>query len=162
VEQIPPDQTDRKASLWRVIWTDYPAFYAALAPVVSWIVLLAWLPDWRGEGSVISASARPFFITLAVIVSMVGLCVLFWRLWLVFSLLRRGALVRGKISSVEIRRDRGWIEFFYIFEHKEYTSRIEVHRNAQTKELRAGENVLLVVDRARPQRAFIRDLYMTP
>ena len=150
----------RKPALRRIIWTDYPAFYASLVPVVSWIVLLAWLPDWRGDGPVISPEARPLFLTLAAIATVAGLGVLIWRVCLVHKLFCKGVQVRGKISSVEIRRDRGWVDFFYIFDHKEYTSRIEVHRNAQTKGLKAGDLVVLVVDRSNPKRAFIRDLYL--
>jgi hypothetical protein len=160
MDQLSPEHSSRRPSLRRIIWTDYPAFYASLVPVVSWIVLMAWLPDWRGDGPVISPGARPFFLTLAVIATIAGLSVLVWRVWLVFKLFSKGSQVRGKICSVEIRRDRGWVEFVYIFDHKEYTSRIEVHRNAQTKGLKAGDLVVLVVDRANPQRAFIRDLYI--
>ena len=101
-----PESSPHNPSLRRIIWTDYPAFYASLVPVVAWIVLLAWLPDWRGDGPVISESARPFFLTLAAIATVVGLAVLVWRVWLVFKLFRQGAQVRGKISSVEIRRDQ--------------------------------------------------------
>ncbi len=155
-----PEHPPRKPSLRRIIWTDYPAFYASLVPVVSWIVLLAWLPDWRGDGPVISEPARPFFITLAVLATLGGLGVLAWRLWLVHRLFGTGVQVRGKISSVEIRRDHGWVEFCYIFDHKEYTSRTEVHRNAQTKSLKPGDLVVLMVDRTKPQLAFIRDLYL--
>jgi len=160
MDQFSPEHSVRKPALRRIIWTDYPAFYASLVPVVSWIVLLAWLPDWRGDGPVISPEALPFFLTLAAIATVAGLGVLIWRVWLVYKLFRKGVQVRGKISSVEIRRDRGWVGFFYIFDHKEYTSRIEVHRNTQTKGLKAGDLVVLVVDRANPKRAFIRDLYL--
>ncbi len=160
MDHFSPENSPRKPSLRRIIWTDYPAFYASLVPVVSWIVLLAWLPDWRGDGPIISPGARPFFISLAALATIAGLIVLIWRVWLVFRLFGKVLQVRGKISSVEIRRDHGWVEFFYIYDHKEYTSRIEVHRNAQTKGLKAGDLVVLVVDRAHPQRAFIRDLYI--
>ncbi len=160
MDHFPPENSPRKPSLRRILWTDYPAFYASLVPVVSWIVLLAWLPDWRGDGPVISPGARPFFLSLAALATVAGLIVLVWRVRLVYQLFGRGLLVRGKISSVEIRRDHGWVEFCYIFDHQEYTSRIEVHRNAQTKGLKAGDLVVLVVDRNHPKRAFIRDLYL--
>jgi hypothetical protein len=160
MDQIPSEHSPRKPSLRRIIWTDYPAFYASLVPVVSWIVLLAWLPDWRGDGPIISPTARPFFLILAALATIGGLSVLVWRIRLVFKLFGKGVQIRGKISSVDIRRDHGWVEFCYIFDHKEYTSRIEVHRNAQTKGLSVGDLVMLVVDRTNPQRAFIRDLYL--
>jgi hypothetical protein len=160
MDNFSPESSPRRPSIRRIIWTDYPAFYASLVPVVSWIVLLAWMPAWRDDGPIISESARPFFLSLAAIATIAGLAVLVWRLWLVFRVFGQGVQVRGKISSVELRRDHGWVEFFYIHEHQEYTSRIEVHRNAQTKGLKAGDRVILVVDRQNPKRAFIRDLYL--
>lgn len=162
MDHFSPEHPPRKLSLRRIIWTDYPAFYASLVPVVSWIVLLAWLPDWRGDGPIISPGARPFYLTLALLATLVGLGVLIYRVWLVSKLFHNGFQVRGKISAVEIRRDHGWVEFCYIFDHQEYTSRVEVHRNAQTKGLKAGDLVILLIDRANPQRAFIRDLYTNP
>jgi Protein of unknown function (DUF3592) len=160
MDHFSPENSPCKPALRRIIWTDYPAFYASLIPVVSWIVLLAWLPDWRGDGPIISPQARPFYLTLATLATAAGLGVLIWRVWLVHMLFRKGVQVRGKISSVSIRRDHGWVDFFYIFDHKEFTSRIEVHRNSQTKGLKVGDLVILVVDRSNPKRAFIRDLYI--
>jgi hypothetical protein len=162
MDHFSPEHAPRKPSLRRRSWTDYPAFYASQIPVVSWIVLLAWLPDWRGDGPIISLTARPYFLVLAALATIGGLIVLLWRIWLVFKLFGKGIQIRGKISSVEIRRDHGWVEICYIFDHKEYTSRTEVHRNAQTKSLKAGDLVVLVVNRSNPRQAFIRDLYLNP
>ncbi len=153
------DYPERHLSLPRILWTDYPAFYASLVPVVAWIVYGAWTPDWRGQGPVIRPEARPFFLTLAILASLGGLIVLAYRLWLLFRVFHNGALIKGKISGIELRRDHGRIECVYIYDHQEYFSAAQVHRNAQTRELRKGETVTLIVDRSKPSRAFIRDLY---
>ena len=152
---------NRRISLLRILWTDYPAFYSALVPAVAWVVYLAWTPDWRGAGPVITKQAHPIFLTLALIATAGGLSFLLIRLWTLFRVFRTGAEVKGKISSVEIKRDHGRVEYVYIFEHQEYFSGAEVHRNAETRALKVGDHVTLVVDRTKPRRAFIRDLYTT-
>jgi len=156
------DQHPARLSLLRILWTDYPAFYAASTPIVALIVYLAWTPDWRGHGAVISPEARPFFTTLAILAASGGLLVLAWRLLLFYKVFRRGIQIKGKISKAELKRDRGRVEYTYIFEHKEYFSGAEIHRNAQTKQLKVGDHVILMVDPLNPMHAFIRDLYTRP
>jgi len=148
-----------KLSVRRIIWSDYPAFYASLVPPVAWVVYLAWAPDWRGAGSVLTAEAQPIYLALTVLATIGGAGVLAYRLWLFFRLFRSGESVRGKISSVQLRRDRGRVEYSYIFNHQEYISGAQVHRNARTKALKSGELVNLIVDPANPRRAFILHLY---
>lgn len=150
---------NRRLSLPRILWTDYPAFYASLAPLVAWIVYLAWTPDWRGVGPVISSEAHPIFLTISWLVTVGGLLVLLFRLWILYKTFRSGIEVKGKISSIELKRDHGRVEYVYIYEHDEYFSGAEVHRNAETRALKVGDHVTLIVDRSKPKRAFIRDLY---
>lgn len=147
-------------SLKQLVWTDYPAFYAFLIPLVSWIIILAWAPDWRGDGPIIKPEARPIFLGLAFLATIISLGVLALRIRLFFRVFRDGKQVHGKILQVEIRRDHGRVEYTYIYNHKEYFSRAEVHRNAETKALKNGDQVLLLVDPNKPSRAFIRDLYV--
>ena len=154
-------KSDRQnPSLWQVIWTDYPAFIASSIALVAWIIYLAWVPDWRGEGPVISPSVAPFYLILAVVATVVGMGVLAWRIMLLWRTFWKGTQVRGKISSVYLKRDRGRVEYTYIFDNQEFKSGAEVHRTKQTKALKQGDRVILMVDRANPKRAFIRDLYL--
>jgi hypothetical protein len=155
------DQEDYQLSILRILWTDYPAFYASLVPLVAWIVYLAWTPDWRGNGPMITPGARPFFLIMAILATCGSLSVLVWRVRLLVKTFRYGAQVRGKISKVELKRDHGRVEYTYIFDHQEYFSGTDVHRNARTKVLRVGDQVMLVVDRQKPSRAFIRHLYLS-
>jgi hypothetical protein len=86
--------------------------------------------------------------------------VLAWRVGLLWRAFRNGTQVRGKILSVYLRRDRGRVEYTYIFDNQEFKSGAAVHRTKQTKALKQGDRVILMVDRANPKRAFIRDLYL--
>lgn len=161
-DSVNSEDEKRRLSLSRILWTDYPAFYASLVPVVAWIVYLAWTPDWRGNGPVITNEAKPFFLSLAFIATAGGFSVLIMRLWIFYKTFRNGAEVKGKISRVELKRDHGRVEYVYIFNHEEFFSGTEVHRNAQTRALKPGEHVTLMVDISKPSRAFIRDLYSEP
>ena len=147
-------------SFIQVIWSDYTAFLATFTPIVIWIVCLAWLPDWRGNGPAISSSLVSIFLLVAFNGTFIGLGFLFQRFLLVRRALLKGKQVRGKISEVALIRDRGRVEYIYIYQHKEYRSSVSIHRNQRTKALRKGEQVVLFVDPRRPRIAFIRDLYV--
>jgi hypothetical protein len=148
-----------RISIKRLLWTDYPAFYASLVPPVSWIVYLSWAPDWRGNGPIMKPEARPLFLGLAILATCVSLIILAVRIRLIRRIFRDGKQVHGKILKVEIRRDHGKVEYTYIYDHKEFFSKADVHRNAETKALKAGDLVMLVVDPIKPSRAFISSLY---
>jgi hypothetical protein len=102
----------------------------------------------------------PFYLTLAIVATMTGLGILAWRIGLLWRVFRCGTQVRGRISSVYLRRDRGRVEYTYIYASQEFKSGAEIHRTKQTKALKKGDRVILIVDRSNPKRAFIRDLYL--
>ncbi len=155
-------EQERRISILKIMWTDYPAFYASLVPAAAWIIYFAWFPNWGSREAVISPSARPIYMTLILLATACGTTVLAGRVWLIMSVFHNGLQVRGKISQIELRRDHGRVHYAYIYEHKEYFSSAAIHRNAETKALRNGEHVMLIVDRSKPARAFIRDLYTRP
>jgi len=150
----------RGPSITRIIWTDYIAFLATIFPIVIWIVHLAWVPDWRGEGPVIPPWMAPYILVLSLLVTLGGALTLAWRVWLIKTAFRNGSVASGRITAISLKRDRGRLEYTYSFEGKTYQSSVSIHRNAQTKELRAGEKIILLVDRKKPKRAFMRDLYI--
>ncbi len=155
-QQLPP-----RPSIRQILWTDYTAFFVALIPIVIWIVFLAWVPDWRRDNHpVISPQLRPFVLYFNLVLTVVTLVILFRRVRLLLKVFRDGAQVRGRITSFSMRRDRGQVEYIYIFDRDEYRSGVAVHRNKQTLALKVGDRVILMVDPDRPQRAFIRDLYV--
>jgi hypothetical protein len=149
-----------RVSLTRLLWTDYPSFYASLIPLVAWIVYLAWAPDWRGLGPVLKPGAQPVFLGTAIIATLISLVVLVIRIRLFIRIFREGMQVHGKIMQAELRRDRGKVEYTYIYDHQEFFSRADIHRNGATKALQTGDQVTLLVDPKKPTRAFIRDLYI--
>lgn len=149
-----------RPSLLKILWTDYPAFFFSSTIVVAWIIILAWLPDWRGDGAIISPNASPIYLSIAVGITLVGAGVLFWRIRLLWDVFLNGAQVRGNILEVKIRRDRGSVKYTYIYNHEEYQASASIHRNQRTIAMKAGNPVFLMVDKRKPNRAFIRDLFL--
>lgn len=152
--------SSRVPSLSRIIWADYIAFISVIFPAVIWIVCLAWIPDWRGEGPVIPAWMVPHVLVFSLLAALLGSLFLAWRVWLIKKIFQNGSVVSGRITFVSLKRDRGRLDYTYNFEGKVYESGVSIHRNAQTKELRAGEKIILLVDQNNPKRAFMRDLYI--
>ncbi len=155
-------EEERHLSLSKILWTDYPAFYASLLPLAAWMVFFAWFPKWTSSGPVIGPEARPLYLTLILAATAGGIAAAASRIFRFRQILRNGCQVRAKIIQIELVRDHGRIDFAYIFNHQEYLESASVHRNAEIKTLRNGDQVMLIVDRTKPSRAFIRDLYTRP
>jgi hypothetical protein len=66
----------------------------------------------------------------------------------------------GKITYISLFKDRGRIEFSYIFEDKEYVSGIAVHQNTYIKSLKEGQQINVVVNKENPKKAFIKDMFV--
>lgn len=146
-------------SISQIIWTDYTAFIFSLIPIVIWIIYLAWVPSWRKDGPILSPSLAPYFATAALFLSSAAIAVITYRFILLRKTLINGFEVRGRITSVNIRRDRGRVEYTYIYAQKKYRSSVSIHRTKKTLALRNGEKVILKVDGRNPKRAFISHIY---
>lgn len=154
------DKKSTSPTLKRILWTDYTAFYALVLSVVLWIVYAAWTPDWRGSGPVIRPDMAPFFLYANIVVTLTSLVIILQRILLLRRVFQHGEQVRGRIYTVNIRQDRGRVEYAYFYEKKEYITGVNIHRNQKTLALKTGDRVTLLVDPKKPERAFIRDLYI--
>jgi hypothetical protein len=152
--------SENKPSTARILWTDYPAFLSAAFIVAVWLIYLAWTPSWREEGPIIQDWMAPYALSLVIGITFICVAVITYRVLMLRALFRNGQVVSGRITSVSLARDRGRVEYVYAYHNKAYESGADIHRNKQTKELKEGERVDLLVDRNHPERAFIRDLYV--
>lgn len=148
-------------SIRQILWTDYTAFFTALIPIVAWIVFLAWAPDWRRDGQpILNPQLLPFALFVNLALTLAPLVILIRRIGLFFRVFRDGSQVRGRIAEISIQRDRGRVEYTYLFGKEEYRSSATIHRNKQTLALKKGDRVVLLVDPKNPEMALIRDLYV--
>lgn len=150
----------QKPAIQRIVWTDYTAFFASSLPVAFWVIVLAWVPDWRGTGPVASPAAAPVLVMGAILTTLGAILVTAWRVAWFWSLFRSGKIVPGKIESVNFRRDRGRVEYIYAFHNQSFQARAALHRTLKTRKIKPGDHVTLLVDPQHPGRSFIRDLYL--
>lgn len=145
---------NRQPSLLKIITIDYIAFLGWLFPVVMWgmYVVLIVLGNVK-----INDLTLP--VTFAVI-TVVALAILIWRIQVFNTVFSDGIESTATINNVSFFRDRGRVDYVYTYQGQKYVSGNAIHKVKQTLALKAGEQVVLMVDRNNPKRAFIRDLYM--
>jgi hypothetical protein len=153
-----------KPSPIRIIKSDYFALLTVLAPLAFWLIYLAlayfgYLPHPRGGGP-LSASDAPFFLKLALVTTLVCVPLLIWRVRHFRAVFGHGEEVIGRITNVFFFRDRGRVEFTYTYAGQRYRARNALHRTKEAAALKEGDEVVLVVSRSEPRRAYIRDLFV--
>lgn len=145
---------NRQPSLLKIITIDYIAFLGWLFPVVMWgmYVVLIVLGNVK-----INDLTLP--VTFAVI-TVVALAILIWRIQVFNTIFSDGIEATATINNVSFFRDRGRVDYVYTYQGQKYVSGNAIHKVKQTLALKAGEQVVLMVDRNNPKRVIIRDLYV--
>ena len=142
----------RTPSLFRIIRIDYLAFTGVIFPVVAWGLALV-APLFNPE-------AASFFQLVAPVVTVVGLALVFWRVWDMRSLFANGDEVSGIISGIGFFRGRGRIEYVYTYRGRKYKGGNAILSTVVTRSLVHGQEVTVVVDPFNPKHAFVRELYL--
>src|SRR4051812_29704872 len=83
-----------------------------------------------------------------------------WRLARIHRLFCRGQIVRAQITRVDIARDKGRLEFAYLFGGHRVSSWTAVQKSKQVEALAVNQEVEVLVDAANPLNAIVRDLYV--
>ncbi len=151
---ISGETMSKQPSITKIITIDYVAFIATLFPIVSWILYFALM---------LLKNTRTATIDLLIIfaaLTVVAIGVLAWRIQLFNTIFNDGIETTATISNLFFYRDRGRVEYIYTFQGQKYASGNAVHKVRQTQGLQVGEQVILMVDRNNPKRAFIRELYV--
>lgn len=145
---------NKQPALVKIITTDYAAFLAFLFPVVAWgfyFIMIVF------QNVNLADFTLPMIFAVITIVS---LSMLFWRVQVFNTIFNDGIEAPATISNISFFRDRGRVDYIYTFQGQKYVSGNAVHKVRQTQNLQIGEQVIVVVDRNNPKRAFIRDLYL--
>ncbi|HSG43741.1 MAG TPA: hypothetical protein VLA72_11350 [Anaerolineales bacterium] len=142
----------QKPSLFRVISIDYPSLLSFLFPVVFWALIAYYF--YTGNDSM------QLFALLSIGVTIVGIPYLFWRFYIISSVFEDGLEVQGTIMNIGFFRGRGRVDYTYIHQGQKYISGNAINRSKHTKGLQGGQQVILLVDRNSPKRAFVKDIYL--
>ncbi len=141
-----------RPSLLRVISVDYPALLAAMFPVVFWV----WTAYYFYAGS----DSLQFFVLVSAGITLVAIPFLFWRYRNISSVFEEGVESPGRIMAINFFRGRGRLDYAYTFQGQKLVSGNAINRTRQTRDLRVGQEVTLLIDRNNPKRAFVKEIYL--
>lgn len=94
------------------------------------------------------------------IITIVAIGVLAWRVQVFNTIFNDGLETPATVGNIFFFRDRGRVDYVYTYQGQKYISGNVIHKVKQTQALQIGEQVIVMVDRNHPNRAFIRDLYV--
>ena len=141
---------NKPPSLLKIITVDYSAFLGCLLPVLMWgiyIVIIA-----LG----IVKTNDPTLPILFATITFIALFILIWRIQIFKAVFNSGIETTAIINHISFFRDGGRVGYVYTYQGQEYTSSNAIQKGEETLALKLGEQVILVVDRNNPKRAFIR------
>ncbi len=145
---------NKRPSLIKIMTIDYMALSGWLFPVVIWGLYIFLVVTGRVKTSDFGLPAIFAAITMA------ALGFLLWRIQLFNTIFSDGIETAATISNISFFRDRGRVEYIFIYQGQKYMGGNGIHKVKQTQALRVGQQVSVMVDRNNPKRAFIRDLYL--
>jgi hypothetical protein len=152
--------TTIRPAAFRIIKTDYLSSLAVILPLIGFVLyvltgVFGLHIIRRGE----DVTYAPLFLRMALIATVIGVPLLFWRLKSIQSLFARAIEVPGTIVSANFHRGRGRIEFIYFVQGVEYSGGAAVQENATVSRLLSRDEAIVVVDPSNPKKAFLRDLF---
>jgi hypothetical protein len=142
----------RTPSLLRIVKVDYVASLGVIFPLVMWGLALA--------AHFFDPEAAAFFRLLAPIVTVLGLALFLWRVWLIRQVFADGDETPGVLTNIGFFRGRGRAEYVYTYQSHKYQSSNAIQASATTRALAPGQAVTVMVHRLNPKRAFLRELYL--
>jgi len=145
---------NKQPSLVKIITIDYAAFMALLFPIITWGIYMVLVVLQKVKTTDFSLLAIYTGITI------VAVGVMGWRIQVFNSVFNDDIEVPAIISNVFFFRDRGRIDYVYTYQGQKYASGNTVHKVKQTRSLLVGEQVIVMLDRNNPKRAYIRNLYL--
>jgi hypothetical protein len=145
---------DKQLSLKKVIANDYLSFISVIFPVVLGVFLVFFFFS-RNE-----SLTTPGMLIAYGAIFLVSLICLIWRLSYMTHLVNEGIQAQAEIHSAVFFRDRGTIQFSYIFRDQKYLSKNFVMKNKNTDFYRSGQLDTVFVDQNNPKRAILGDLFI--
>ena len=163
----------KRVSGSRIVKNDYGAFITvALIPTVLIAGLICSVmpmivgsfldrtPQWPPRGGLgfeatFSLVAAGTAVALALLLGWLARR----RIETIRRIIRTGEKITGRINRVKFQGAGGYVRCHYEYNGKAYAAVNSIAKNSQTKQLRAGDEVMLYVDPEKPSRAFLAILY---
>ncbi len=154
-----------KASIVRIIQSDYLALLGVLFPTVSLIMYICvayfgYFPGFRGHDPIQGTEGAPLFFYLFIAGLVVGIPVTIWRIRSIQQIFSKSVEVVGQVTNISFYKDRGRVEYSYTYLGQNYSGGNAIMKTGKTQQLHTGNQVVLLVNPDEPKRALIRDLYV--
>jgi hypothetical protein len=154
-----------KASIFRIIQSDYLALIGSVVPLVGLALYAAvayfgYLPGFRGRGPIQGTEDASLVLYFAVLGIVLGLPLVYWRVRTIQQRFVKSVEVIGQITGVYFHRDRGRVEYSYSYQGQDYSAGNAVMKNGRTRTLISGNPVVLLINPDNPKQPLIRDLYV--
>jgi hypothetical protein len=155
-----------KPSLFRIITIDYSSFAIIFSPIIAWglygvISVFGIIPDFRWGREPLTGEDLPIMLSVATFATGLAIPLLVWRVRVVWSTFIMGVEVPGQVVKIFFFRDRGRVEYTYTYQGHTYRRGNAIMKTKRTKALELNSQVTLVVHPNKPERAVIRDLYVS-
>lgn len=161
-----PNLPTQKPSFFQILKNDALSFIGIILPVVMWGIYIAVtffgvsFQSKRSDTVIENSGANPVFLIAPIVLTILGAAFIFWRISSITKIFENGERVMGKITDISFFKDRGRIEFSYNYQRQSFQSGSSIMKNSKTTGYRNGDEVILIVDSAKPTRVFIQDLYV--
>jgi hypothetical protein len=149
----------------QMLKNDYWSFLAIIFPpifvIISLGILVFGFPEKDGkELSVVETRfANVIIVSVSLLIAIVSTTFLYRRLKSIRRIFAAGEFVVGIVNFIDFDKDRGRIEYAYIYNQQDFQGGSAVMKNLKTKDFQLGDEVILMVDPNKPKRALIQDLY---
>ncbi len=155
---------NKELNVGKLLFMDYGCFLFLMFPVMSWVLTgIGYFRSIYGskliENPDINAESLPFFLYLAIGLTVVFVPLLLRRIGIFRRVWEQGRTASGWITGVSFYRGRGTLRYNYEFQGKNVESANTVMRNKQTRDLQSGMPVEVMVDPEKPKRGFLVYLY---
>jgi hypothetical protein len=163
--KIKTSQSIPNPSIFQIIKNDALSCVALILPVVMWGIYIAVtyfgfsFESKRTGTTVANSEGNPVFLIAPIVLSFLCGGIIFWRLSSIQKLFKSGERVIGRIIDISFFKDRGRIEYTYSYGRQNFQSGTAIMKNSKTQSYQNGQEILLVVNSANPNKALIQDLY---
>lgn len=149
-----------KASIGKIVNTDYLALLSIIFPVVVWAIYLD--AAYIGLLKLLKPGTQDpgFFFIFAVCATAFFVPVLIFRVKTILVHFENGQETEGTITYLHLFKDRGRIEYNYVFQGQKYHCANGIHRNRSIDTLQQGQKISLIVNKDKPGKALIKELYI--
>lgn len=146
-----------RPSLFRIISTDWPALFGAIGIPMIFVITALYpyvFPAAGSHWSLLLEVGLPFALVCA--------GVLAWRCQRILTLFRSGLVAPGRITRIQLAKDRGRISFLYEHQGVACHSWQPVHQTRQVLALEVGQDVQVLVHPHKAGVAVIKHLFEAP